>query len=43
MGRRTLDLPLFPPFLLFLAMLLAKDLAQEEGLSDYNVAALEGV
>ena len=43
MGRKTLDLPPFPPFFLFLAAFLAKDLAQEEALSGQHVTALEGV
>ena len=43
MGRKTLDLPPFPPFFLFLAVLLAKDLAQEEALSSQHVTALEEV
>ena len=43
MGRKTLDLPPFPPFFLFLAALLAKDLAQEEALSGQHIAALDKV
>ena len=43
MERKTLDYPPFSPFFFFPAALLAKDLAQEEALSDQHIAALEGV
>ena len=43
MGRKTLDLPPFPLFFLFLAAMIAKDLVQKEALSVHHIATLEGV